>query len=131
MSIDPAIIRLKLNKAFECIEEAQLLFETGHYNTVVNRLYYAVFYGAVACLLKHEVVTKSHSGTKNQFHLAFVKTKMVTETTGKLYDNLFNQRNESDYGDFVIYEKEDVGYLIGETENCLKEIRSFIGNGSN
>lgn len=70
--------------------------------------------------------TKSHSGTKNQFHLKFIKTGLISETTGKLYDNLFNQRNESDYGDFVMYEKEDVAPLISETISCIKEIRAFI-----
>lgn len=65
MSIDPSLIRSKLNKAVESIEEAKLMFNTGHYNTVINRLYYAVFYAAVACLIKQEVITKSHSGTKN------------------------------------------------------------------
>jgi len=65
------------------------------------------------------VITKSHSGTKNQFHFAFIKTGLIPETTGKLYDNLFNQRNESDYGDFVVFTKEDVGYVIDDTEDCL------------
>ena len=38
------LIRYRLDRAYESIEEAKLLLQNGHYHTAVNRLYYACFY---------------------------------------------------------------------------------------
>ena len=47
---EAALVRYRLERAREAIDEARLLFETGHLHTYVNRLYYACFY-AVSALL--------------------------------------------------------------------------------
>ena len=49
-------IKYRLQRAHESIEEAKLLAHEGYWNTVANRLYYAVFYAfmqySVHCQLK-------------------------------------------------------------------------------
>ena len=36
-----AYMRYRLDRAREALEEAEILWKTAHYNTYVNRLYYA------------------------------------------------------------------------------------------
>ena len=103
------------------IEEAFVLFQMEHYLSVVNRLYYSVFYLACAYLSEAEIEAKTHSGTKTKFHEYFIKSGKVEKKFGKLYDRLFDERNDSDYGDFEVISKEDAKDLLDETQKILEE----------
>lgn len=105
MSFDEKYIKTRIDRSKETLDEAHLLFRENHLLTVINRLYYAVFYLACAYLGKANIVTKTHSGTKSQFLLAFVKNVSVEVAFGKLYEKLFSLRNENDYGDFETFKK--------------------------
>jgi hypothetical protein len=61
------IIAYRLERAHESLDEATMLWNTGHYNTYVNRLYYACFYAVTALLLKNGLTSSTHSGTQNLF----------------------------------------------------------------
>jgi uncharacterized protein len=120
------LIRSKINKAEQRLLEAKVLFENGFYDSVVNRLYYSLFYGVNGCLLVKEIVTKTHSGAKNKFHLILIKPGIISEATGKLFDYLFDERNDADYGDFATYTKEDVEPLLDEVARAISEIKLWI-----
>ena len=48
------LIRYRIQRAFETLDEARLMAESDHWNGCVNRLYYACFY-AVNALLQTNV----------------------------------------------------------------------------
>jgi hypothetical protein len=50
MTQDERLVRYRMRRANEAIAEAELLAGSGHWNTSVNRLYYACFYAASALL---------------------------------------------------------------------------------
>lgn len=119
MIFDESYINSRVKRSKETLDEAKLMFENIHYLTVINRLYYAVFYLASAYLGKAGISTKTHSGTKAKFHELFVKTKIVDHEFAKMYDRLFSDRNETDYGDFNVLEKDEVEQSLFETETLL------------
>ena len=82
--IDAKLIRSKIDKAEQRMVEAKVLFENGFYDSVINRLYYSLFYGVNGCLLVKEIFSKTHSGAKNKFHLVFIKPGIISEANGKL-----------------------------------------------
>ena len=53
------VVKHRLNKSDEALQEAQVLAKMDHYNTTVSRLYYAVFYSVSALLLKDKIYSKS------------------------------------------------------------------------
>lgn len=77
-------------------------------------------------MAKHGIITKTHSGTKNQFHQHFIKTELVSEDFEKLYDNLFSERNDTDYGYFQTYDRLEVESLLVETELQVYNLIEFI-----
>lgn len=93
------IIKYRLGRASEALEEAVVLWNTAHYNTYVNRLYYACFYAVSALLLKNGFTASTHSGTQNLFAQHFVKSGKVSKEIGQFYYSLFYYRQESDYKD--------------------------------
>ena len=99
-----ALIRYRLDRAFESLKEAAILLERGHSNTFVNRLYYAAFYAVSALLLTKELASAKHSGIRSLFHQNFVKEGVVPIELGLVYDKLFRSRQRGDYADFVYFD---------------------------
>ena len=58
------LIRYRLSRAEETLEEARLLAENKHGNAAVNRLYYACFYAVLALLIRDGRYSSKHSGRK-------------------------------------------------------------------
>jgi uncharacterized protein (UPF0332 family) len=56
------LVRYRLERAREALDEAVLLLQSGHANTYVNRLYYACFYAVSALLLPRSPTSARHSG---------------------------------------------------------------------
>jgi len=55
--------------------------------------------------------------------LNYVKTDKIDRKFGKLYSHLFDWRQETDYADFIDFEKETVEPLLEE----VKELNKLIG----
>ena len=119
------LIKYRLQRAKESLEEAKLLAQSDHWNTVANRLYYAAFYAINALFVKHEFQGATHNGIKANFHKEFIKTGLIDKEFGKLYNNLFNKRQEGDYQDFQFFIKEDIEPLIDRVIAFISTIESM------
>lgn len=120
------LINYRLERAKESLEEAKLLAQKNHWNTVANRLYYAAFYAINALFVKHGIQGSTHSGVKSHFHNEFIKTGLLNKDFGKLYNNLFNKRQEGDYQDFQLFDKETIEPLIEKVESFIQVIEIII-----
>ncbi|GJM43133.1 MAG: DNA-binding protein [Ardenticatenaceae bacterium] len=121
-----ALITYRLNRAEETLVEARLMQKEEHWNTCANRLYYAAFYAVSALLLKEGYVATKHTGIKSMFNQHFVKTAVISKENGRLYNRLFNLRQEGDYVDFVSFEAVTIQPLIEETAVFIDKIRSLL-----
>lgn len=65
--------KYRIESAFQTYEAAKVLADNGFWNSAVNRLYYSLFYAVSALLVINDIQTKSHSSTKSQFSLHFIK----------------------------------------------------------
>ena len=120
------LIQYRLQRANESLEEAKLLSQANHWNTVANRLYYACFYAVGALFAKSKVKNSSHSWIKILFNKEFIKSGLLNKKLGKLYNDLFNKRGEGDYRDFKIFEGNIILPYIQEVEDFIKEIEIQI-----
>lgn len=124
-SIDD-LIKYRLKRAKDALEEARLLFESDYINTYVNRLYYAAFYAVSALLLCRDISTSKHSHLRFLFHRNFVKPGTIPVEHGKHFDILFNSRQEGDYGDFVVFNADDVAHWLTKTSDLVNFIKKII-----
>ena len=75
-----------LVRASETLLEAKLLFETGHFNGSVNRLYYAAFYAARALLAIKGLDSSKHSGVISLFNGEFLQGQAPVLPFPGIYD---------------------------------------------
>ena len=115
------LIKYRIHRAHETLEEAELMRKETHFNTCVNRLYYACFYAVLALIEKNGYGSSKHSGVRSLFNQHFVKTKIISIEDGRLYNRLFDARQEGDYIDFVCFDNATV-------EPWLNQVKKFIEN---
>ena len=119
-------INYRLQRAEESYSDAIILAEKERWNSVINRLYYSCFYAVIALLLKNDIETQTHDGSRTQFGLKFIKTGLIDKKFGKTYSKLFDMRQKGDYGDLYDYDKETVLPLIDLTKAFLEEIKKHL-----
>ncbi len=84
-----SLIRYRMSRAWDTLDDAHILASNQKWNSSVNRLYYAAYYAIVALLLKHEMTPATHNGVKSNFTKNFIKTQKIDKRFGKLYAQLF------------------------------------------
>lgn len=118
----PDYIKYRIDRAEEIYEDAELLFDNKRWRSCVNRLYYSAFQLVSGLMTKHDIISKSHDGLKTKFFQQYIKTKKIDVEFGKLYSQLIDWRQESDYAEFVDFKEEDVAPLMVK----VKEFNSTI-----
>ncbi len=125
-----ALVRYRLKRAQEALEDARLLADAGRWNTCVNRLYYACFYAVSALLLGRGLSSTKHTGIRSLFNKHLVKTGEISAELGQAYNDLFRDRQESDYTDFVDFEENQVRPRISSAESFIARITALCAAGS-
>lgn len=121
-------IKYRIDSAFKAYEAAKVLGENGFWNSAVNRLYYAIFYAVNALLVHNEINASSHSGTRSQFSLHFIKTGKLDIKYGKLLTELFDWRQKGDYENIFDYNSESVQPLFPQVLEMIEEIDKELKN---
>jgi uncharacterized protein (UPF0332 family) len=119
-------IDYRINTAKDALDAAQILAKEGHWNSVINRLYYACFYAVSALLYARDLHTHTHSGVKHQFTLNFIKPGLIDKKETRIYLDLFDYRLEADYVDFADFDEKTTLPLITPVEEFLKKIENLI-----
>ncbi|MFA6292123.1 MAG: HEPN domain-containing protein [Victivallales bacterium] len=120
------LVKYRLDRANEALEEAALLANNSKWNTCVNRLYYSCFYAVSALLAKDDMSSSKHTGVRSLFNLHYVKSNKVPKELAQIYNDLFEKRQEGDYIDFVRFEEPQVKPLISGAKKFIAHIKTLI-----
>lgn len=111
--------------AEESLASARRELDAGACSFAVNRLYYSAFYGVSAALFERHLHSSKHSGVRAFFHREFIKTGLLEVQWGKLYDRLFEDRQEGDYIAMTLFEPEYVEAQWGLCQQFLATLRPW------
>lgn len=123
-SID--LVRYRMARANETLEDARILAEAGRWNACVNRLYYACFYAISALLVHHGLSSSKHTGVRALFNQQYVKTEKIPKALARIYNDLFERRQEGDYIDFVNFQEHQVLPWISNAEKLIRQIANLV-----
>jgi uncharacterized protein (UPF0332 family) len=115
-----------MNRAKETIEDARILGNAGRWNACVNRLYYACFYAVSALLVLHGLSSSKHAGLRSLFNKHYVRTGKIPKDLARIYNDLFERRQEGDYIDFVRFEESQVLPWLSKTEEFIGHITGLV-----
>jgi len=120
------LAKYRLERAFDTLREAKLLFDSGFFIGYVNRLYYACFYAVSAFLLLKGFSTSKHSYARSLLHRELVKKELISKELGSFYDSLFENRQKGDYTDMVQFDAKKVGPWFDKTTEFIKTISNLL-----
>ena len=120
------VIRYWWKRSEDSIKSAEREIKAKDFCFAINRLYYSLFYAVSAAPLERNREFKKHSGVRTAFHREFVKEKLLDKDSGKLYDQLFEDRQEGDYIPLLDFEES---YVMEKLDGCkvfLDKLRPLI-----
>ena len=74
----PELVRYRLERAEESLQETAVLIAAGRTKGAVNRLYYSMFYAVTALLETGDFSSSKHSGVRALFNQHYVKPGVVS-----------------------------------------------------
>ena len=93
-----SLIEYRLTQARDSLKEADVLQQSGmSLRSVMNRLYYSMFYTVLALLQNKELGTSKHSGAISLFDREYVKTGLFPREMSKALHRAFELRQIGDY----------------------------------
>lgn len=116
----------RIDRAKESIQEARILADEKHWNTVANRLYYACFYATSAYLVFNRHVSGTHSTVKALFNSELVSKSQISKPLGLVYNKLFDLRQTADYRDFADVSEQEILPLISQVDELVSKIVRLI-----
>jgi hypothetical protein len=94
------MVSLELEKADSTFAENEGLVEKGYWNTLANRLYYALFHAVSALLISDSREVASHKGAAIRFHQYYVREGIFSINEGAFYSQMETLREKADYNCF-------------------------------
>jgi len=120
------LIAYRIENSKSTLTEIPIHISNGFYKTAMNRMYYGCYYMVTALLLKNDIPAYTHAGVRQMLGLHFVKTGKLDIKMSKFYNDLFVNRQEGDYADFVYYDQDSVSELFPIALQFVEEISKLI-----
>ena len=125
------LVEFEIEKAHKLIDQFTILENAKLWDTLANRVYYAVFHAATALLIMNGLHAGSHQGVSVLFNKHFVKENLVDEKYGRLLARLENMREKSDYTCLFETTKEEVMPMIPQAKEMISIIENLIYSNNN
>jgi hypothetical protein len=121
----------RLQQAEESLDEAQFLFDGGKsLRSVINRVYYAMFYAILALLIFEPFGSSKHTAVLSYFNLHFIKNGRLPKELGRAVNKAFELRQRGDYKEIVTIVSEQAEPLLSQTAEFIRAVRQFLVNGN-
>lgn len=115
-----------LERAYESLESAKILFENGKYNASISQDYYTMFYASKALLSLKRIYPKTHRGVVSEFSLKFVNEGFIEDIYGKILAKGMQLRERVDYDVYYKASREEAEEILNEAEIFLERVEKAI-----
>lgn len=120
------MVELELERAEKIMLQFPTLVEQKYWDTLVNRMYYAVFHAVSALLIHSSMHVHTHKGALIVFNKEFVRTGIFTIEEGHLFSQLEGLRERGDYNCFIDATEEEIVPLIKPLKALIEKIKQII-----
>ncbi len=115
-----------IERANRYLSSAQLLLDTGDYESSVSRTYYAMLYSVQAVLLTKNLSFSSHKGVISTFGEYFIKTGIFSRDLGRELNRTFEKRQLGDYTHTFVISREEAAQLLGTGEQFVARMVQYL-----
>jgi uncharacterized protein (UPF0332 family) len=122
-----ALVEFRLVEARDSLKEASVLLQTGmSFRSVMNRLYYAMFYAVLALLQNKAMGTSKHSGAIALFDREYVKPGIFSKEMSKALHRAFELRQVGDYMEYTTVTISDIEEIHPLAEQFVTNVEFIL-----
>ena len=122
-----SLIHHRLEQAEDSINEAKLLQKEGmSFRSVMNRLYYAMFYSVLALLQQKGIGTSKHIGAISLFDKEFIKNGAFDKELSKRLHRAFELRQKGDYLEQTEISEQDLEEMFPKAVDFVNTIKNYL-----
>lgn len=118
--------KYRLDTAEKTVRIAEICFENEGFRDAVNRSYYAAFYALRAVLALEGVDFKRHKDVIAYFNQHYVATDKFDREIGKRIGRLKTMREDCDYDDFYVIERDEVLTQLETARIVIKAVKEYL-----
>lgn len=116
-----------LERAQECLNEAEVLLASDLYLGVANRAYYSIFDCARALLYQENISAKTHQGVHTKFNELFILPGKLDSRYNELLSTVFQMRQLADYDVDGALTRQDAEFTLESAREFLARTNHFFG----
>ncbi|MEW6441633.1 MAG: HEPN domain-containing protein [bacterium] len=121
------LARYRLRQAEETCEEAEYLLAGGKSpRSVMNRVYYSMYYAVLALLIFEPYSSSKHSGVLSYFNRRFIKESLLPEALGRSLNKAFELRQRGDYREFADLSADQVRPFLDDARIFITEVKKYL-----
>ena len=120
------LVNLEFEKASSIMSQIQLFHQNKFWDTIANRLYYAVYHAVVALFIHDGIEVGTHKTTINRFGKYYVQTGIFTTQDGKLFSRLKSIREASDYTTTYSISQDTLEPRMMEAQDLIVRIEHYL-----
>lgn len=123
------LAKYRLKQAYETLGEAEYLFEGNKSpRSVINRVYYAMYYAVLALIIFEKFISSKHSGVLAFFNQKFIKEDVFPHEMGRWINKAFELRQNEDYREYTKLTKEQVEPYLGFAKSFIQKVEDYLEN---
>jgi len=121
------LAKYRLKQAEESLDEAVFLL-SGRKSprSIINRIYYGMFYAVLALLIFEPFSSSKHSGVLSYFNKRFIKEGIFPEELGSSINKAFELRQGGDYREYVELTVEQVDPFIEKARVFIEKVGDYL-----
>ena len=120
------MVELEIERAEKIVQQFAVLQEQKFWDTLVNRMYYAIFHAVSALLIHNAIQVHTHRGALIAFNKEFVRTGVFSAEEGHLFSQLEGLRERGDYNCFIDATEEEIVPMIEPLKALIEKIKQVI-----
>ncbi len=122
-----ALAQYRLEQARESLDEATFLLSGGKSpRSIINRLYYAMFYAILALLIYEPYSSSKHSGVLGYFNRRFIKEGIFDREMGRWVNKAFELRQRGDYREYFEVTRDQTADLAVKAGRFVSIVKSHL-----
>jgi uncharacterized protein (UPF0332 family) len=122
-----ALAQYRLEQAGESLDEAKFLL-TGEKSprSIINRVYYAMFYAILALLIYEPYSSSKHSSVLGYFNRRFIKEGVFNREMGRWVNKAFELRQRGDYREYFEVTRDQSADLVVKAGQFVSILRTHL-----
>ena len=126
------LAKYRIKQAEESLEEAKFLLSGNKSpRSVINRIYYTMFYSVLALLIYEPYSSSKHSGVLSYFNRHFIKEGIFEKELGRDINEAFELRQQEDYREYTTLNVEQITPYIEKADRFIKAVKDYLIHNKN